>query len=590
MKTSKILYLFILVCLLGACRDDDIINEIRQENPDVIHRVEASIQGFVHDGADGQPLEGISVTMDNNYTITDEFGFFKISGIVDQDKAVVSIVDPAYFSQYPVLSLNGIGTTHIEVNLQKKENPSSIQATAGGSILTDGGGSIDFEAASFVNENGVNYTGTVNIFSRYIDPAREDLLSIMSGNLLATNQEGERVLLQSMSMLDILLETPSGEALQITKDATVSFPVSGSLLNSAPASIPLWHFDEEEGIWVEEGVAELEGNVYRGKVSHFSLWNCDIPQNFVELCGTLILRTSSNLFGYKIRITNTENGDARCTYFNDQGSFCGLVPRGVDILFEILDECGNVIYSLDLGILEADTEISIDPTEFNLVDLETILISGSIVDCDNLPFADADVLIYSASGFSAVAVTSSDASGNFSTQVNTCILEESIKVLAFDRENDTYGISSEFSVSTEDISIGVLSACEEEFTAEAYLIDDETGARLELELQSINSGDSSIVTCRFIHYPEGESGYVIYDVLFIDWVGDLTDLAISWSIQVFEMDKAKFSFGPMEVSGNSVITSFDSGSLVFFDISCDVLGEDQEELLYDRLVISGIIE
>ena len=44
--------------------------------------------------------------------------------------------------------------------------------------------------------------------------------------------------------------------------------------------MPLWYFDEQKGMWVEEGVATKQGNQYVGTVNHFTDWNCDIPSEW----------------------------------------------------------------------------------------------------------------------------------------------------------------------------------------------------------------------------------------------------------------------------------------------------------------------
>ena len=69
--------------------------------------------------------------------------------------------------------------------------------------------------------------------------------------------------------------------------ADIVMPVPSEILNSAPATIPLWHFDEDLGSWVEEGQATLVNGEYVGQVSHFSFWNYDVPSNFIHLSGSI---------------------------------------------------------------------------------------------------------------------------------------------------------------------------------------------------------------------------------------------------------------------------------------------------------------
>jgi hypothetical protein len=79
-------------------------------------------------------------------------------------------------------------------------------------------------------------------------------------------------------MLGVILTGSNGEALQLAnnKTATLTFAIAASQLSSAPASIPLWYFDETTSLWKEEGTATKVNNIYIGDVKHFSWWNCDI--------------------------------------------------------------------------------------------------------------------------------------------------------------------------------------------------------------------------------------------------------------------------------------------------------------------------
>ncbi|MBC7643215.1 MAG: hypothetical protein H7174_12930 [Flavobacterium sp.] len=43
-------------------------------------------------------------------------------------------------------------------------------------------------------------------------------------------------------------------------------PITAAQLSSSPSSIPLWHFDENLGIWLKEGTATKVGSTYQGSV------------------------------------------------------------------------------------------------------------------------------------------------------------------------------------------------------------------------------------------------------------------------------------------------------------------------------------
>jgi ABC-type sulfate transport system permease subunit len=101
----------------------------------------------------------------------------------------------------------------------------------------------------------------------------------MPGNLTGITINNEQKILQTYGMIAVEMEGSSGEALNIagSKQATISFPIPSAMLANAPATIPLWHFDETIGVWKEEGTATKQGNAYVGVVTHFSFWNCDVP-------------------------------------------------------------------------------------------------------------------------------------------------------------------------------------------------------------------------------------------------------------------------------------------------------------------------
>ena len=87
----------------------------------------------------------------------------------------------------------------------------------------------------------------------------------------------------------------------------MSIPVGSTQTSSAPAEIPLWYFDETNGVWKEEGKATLQGNEYVGEVSHFTFWNCDISWDLIYLDGSVLLE-GVNLEGAYVCLSFENNG------------------------------------------------------------------------------------------------------------------------------------------------------------------------------------------------------------------------------------------------------------------------------------------
>lgn len=82
----------------------------------------------------------------------------------------------------------------------------------------------------------------------------------MPGALTGLDQAGTKVVLGSFGMVAVELQGDGGELLQIASGKTVELrlAVSALQLSKAPATIPMWYFDEVKGYWVEEGQAVLK--------------------------------------------------------------------------------------------------------------------------------------------------------------------------------------------------------------------------------------------------------------------------------------------------------------------------------------------
>jgi hypothetical protein len=97
------------------------------------------------------------------------------------------------------------------------------------------------------------------------------------------------------------------------------------MMATAPESMPLWFFDEQKGLWVEEGVATKQGSSYVGSVKHFTDWNADKPsENNGDLTG-LVHCNGIPMPGVLVRIGQT------AAYTDQDGRFFRYVPIGIDL-------------------------------------------------------------------------------------------------------------------------------------------------------------------------------------------------------------------------------------------------------------------
>ena len=128
-----------------------------------------------------------------------------------------------------------------------------------------------------VTKQGSAYSGAVTVFAYFLDLTKSGAYDKMPGSLRGMTTDNIEQSLTSYGMMAVELVGSNGEALQLAtgKTANLSFPIAASLTASAPATIPLWYFNETTSLWAQQVTATKTGNNYVGDVAHFTWWNCD---------------------------------------------------------------------------------------------------------------------------------------------------------------------------------------------------------------------------------------------------------------------------------------------------------------------------
>lgn len=423
MKNYKILFsLLIVISLLSSCRKDTLITdtEIIPTIPQI--NVEATITGFVTDEY-GEVVPDAEVFMSNTTTKTNELGFFEITGLVDSRMAVMKISKFGYFDQYETYtpSSSKSADSRTRIQLINRNISGSFIATNGGEVTLGNNSTVSFQKSSFVDEANNPYTGQVNVYAHYIDPTHTDIDQFMPGNLMAVDEDEELNILQSFGMINVELEGANGQALNINQPATLNVEVPTSISGSAPSEIPLWYFDEKDGLWKEEGKATLENGKYVGTVNHFTFWNCDVPFDLTLINGQII--DPRGAFLARVRITDLATGASFTSWTDSEGFFAGGVPQNTDLLLEILGFCGEeeILFSANIGPFSTDSE---DLGTFEISNnIDFTQITGTLVDCNQVPLTNGQVY-FIIPGQNYTQQASTDASGNFTELVPTCIGED----------------------------------------------------------------------------------------------------------------------------------------------------------------------
>lgn len=369
MKNSVIVLFIVLVAGLIGCNKDENSNV-----PDSIvtgSTITTSFTGKVYT-SEGQVLSGVNIAIGNKSAITDANGVYNVVDVVvDKRRAIIVAEKSGYWAQNAgMIAIDGT-INYVDLRMYIDNKLQSFNGTSGGTVTLTGGTSITFPANAIVTAAGNPYTGNVRVTAHEISTADTLFSKKFPGrDLLARDVAGNTSILMSYGMAGAKLYDMAGNPLMIMsgKSATIRFPIAANQQSSAPATIQLWHFDENLTLWVEEGTAIKNGTYYEGAVTHFSWWNCDIPSEYATLNMNITGCQGLPLDNEEVRIQWGSTSTSGVT--GPTGDCSGLIPANAVLTVTCRQQ----------GFATIDTVFSIGP--FTQGSNNSINISLPNVNCN----------------------------------------------------------------------------------------------------------------------------------------------------------------------------------------------------------------
>lgn len=392
MKSKSLFFLISLIISFlsmslsfSSCKDDNDSSPKQEKpiKPDYTTTAKTSVYGFITDEND-QPLVGATVTANETVVTSDEYGYFEIpEADLPKDIAFVTAKKDGYFNGIRTWQATENVEQIIRIKLLPKTIVGSITASDGGEITTTKGVKLTFPKNAVTTSDGAAYTGKVNVAIQWLNPMDADFGETMPGDLSAVNSNGNLRTLISYGMVGAELTDESGNILKVADntDIKMTTPIPTDLLSIAPASMPLWSFDETKGVWAEEGVTNKVGNEYVGNVRHFSWWNCDKQEGWVELTCHFTNSEGKPMSGIKIKLKSLGNGYTGTCYTNNAGSIRKRIPSNTSYELAayspISDDC--FLTGMSFTVEEED----IDLGTFTVSEDKEVTITGSVLECDD---------------------------------------------------------------------------------------------------------------------------------------------------------------------------------------------------------------
>lgn len=296
--------------------------------------VKTTISGTVLDESN-MPLAGAQVSIAGQSNIvTNASGTFIFSEInVPKGRFVVNVSKTGYFNGSVADAPKAGGTSNIRVYLMTAGVTQTVDATTGGEATLSNGSGVKLTASTITNADGSDYTGNVNVSLGYLDPTSENFANLIpGGDMQAQRSDNSSATLYSYGIIKVEMKNDQGNELKIKSgnQSEITVDIPPSMEASAPATIPLWHYDSNTGLWKEEGVATKQGDKYVGMVGHFSDWNCDVPEGTATVRGLVVDCNNTPVPGINVKI-----GQASATTGID-GRFERRVPANTAFDVQVL--------------------------------------------------------------------------------------------------------------------------------------------------------------------------------------------------------------------------------------------------------------
>ncbi len=454
-KSKLLLSLILVIGILFTSCDPKDVNESYEpgENNEIGLDLGQSVQhdfmGRIVDESN-VPIENVMVSIGSKMESTDANGMFIINNAnVKKRQAFIVAEKPGYLKGMQSL-VPTQGTNTVRLMLIPLNVIATISSGGDSEVNLPNGTIVKFDGA-FKEENGNAYSGNVDVIMYHLDPSNPDIDAIMPGNLQAENASGEERILESYGMLNVELRGTSGQELNIADDhfAEIEMPVDPAQSGNAPATIPLWHFDEVNGYWIEDGEAILIGGKYVGEVSHFSWWNCDAQFPTVTLCLNVVDAANIPLSNVKVEMFRSGATYPRTGISNGNGEICGLIPANETLTIKTFDQCGIEVYSTTIGPFSTNTSYG----DLVLPTVSAAVITGNLVDCSSANVTNGYAAVTYGNQYATVDVTN----GSFSLSVIQCASLADFTLEGVDF--DTFQTTTALPFTFNNTNVGNIIAC-----------------------------------------------------------------------------------------------------------------------------------
>lgn len=280
---------------------------------------------------------------------SDPSGLYTINDVPDGTYTLF-VSKEGYVNYSIQIELGSVKPLTVNVTLiQEKFVDTLSNSELGGMVADEVGNGINFPPNSLFTGSGEPVIGDVDVYITPLDLTNPGEIKAFPGGFqaLAQTKDGEQfVSLESFALADFTIKQ-NGEELVLNTAAKQNNPaeISLALPDNTPLTngqeVPLWYFDEEQGIWIQAGTGTVveEGGkkYYTAQIQHLSWWNCDAPITD-KTCITGVVKNDEGdpVAGAVVNAIGVSYNGITTGYTDSAGLFCVNVKGNSTVKVEVL--------------------------------------------------------------------------------------------------------------------------------------------------------------------------------------------------------------------------------------------------------------
>jgi hypothetical protein len=456
-KSCPIWACLLLLVIAASCHKTDLSPDLADQFKANANLVAIHLTGRITDDL-ADPVQGALVRSGTSTTQSDINGNFSFPDLlVNASAALIEVNKNGFFTAFRSLQVQPNTAHFAEISLKQQNDLTRFSASGGKTITMQNGAQLSFEAGVFADKmSGQAYSGEVQAASFALSSDHTAFFNHLP-TIKGYDLDKKDVVISPLSLLTATITGAAGEQLQVAKGKTmdIQFPIGEDELANAPQTIAVWHYDEQAGVWMEQGRATKAGSFYTASVNRLSLWACATAARPIQVQAN-IADHAGNGYAY-----------AKFQLFNDAGKLLGPAcradgngyinipaPANRSMVCKIINDCGEVVLSKRLDA--ANDLLWLGKMETSLTN-HTTVVTGLVENCKSSTLFNGHVNITVNGRLYRGAIHA----GKFSVSVNRCSDEPATATMvATDDAGLQESVATQFAISTANNNLGQISTCD----------------------------------------------------------------------------------------------------------------------------------